>query len=189
MKRQYLVYIAIIAFMLALPVAASGDEAIKVTLDGSTLTMSNQPLMINDRVYLPIRDISEALGLTVNWDNEFNTVVITKPAAPVIPVVTPPKTLRLNGQLTTWPYWVKDDNLYLEYRDAIALCHECTGSRVYTMTYVPNSKIFSFNNDSINIDYTLQGEYKVINVSTVDRYFANISFSFDPATGEVTATF
>ncbi len=56
---------------------------IKVTLNGETVPLVNEtggtvePFAINGTTYLPIRAISSALGLDVEWDGETNTAVLS----------------------------------------------------------------------------------------------------------------
>lgn len=58
---------------------------IKVTLDGVELDLrdvqgnSVEPFMFDGTNYLPVRALSEALGLTVSWDGSTNTVVLQTP--------------------------------------------------------------------------------------------------------------
>lgn len=56
---------------------------IKVTLDGAPLNLTNagggtvEPFAVNGTTYLPIRAISNALGLEVGWDGEQHIVTLT----------------------------------------------------------------------------------------------------------------
>ena len=58
---------------------------ISVTLDGKKLDLrdvqgnSVEPFIFDGTNYLPVRAISEALGLTVSWDGATNTVVLQSP--------------------------------------------------------------------------------------------------------------
>ena len=58
---------------------------IQVTLDGEKLDLRNakgdpvEPFMFGGTNYLPVRALAEALGLTVAWDGNTNTVVLTTP--------------------------------------------------------------------------------------------------------------
>ena len=49
---------------------------IKVTLNGTPLQLDNPPIMYQDRTYLPVRKIAEAVGKQVDWNEASNTVVI-----------------------------------------------------------------------------------------------------------------
>lgn len=59
---------------------------IKVTLDGQVVTLVDangaavEPFSINGTTYLPVRAVSGALGLEVNWNAATSTVALTTPA-------------------------------------------------------------------------------------------------------------
>lgn len=60
---------------------------IKVTLDGKQVTLvdSNgqavEPFAIDGTTYLPVRAVSDALGLEVGWDGATSTVILNTPTA------------------------------------------------------------------------------------------------------------
>ena len=54
-----------------IPVMAEND--IQVKLDGKTLSFDVPPQIINDRTMVPLRAIFEALGATVDWNQETKT--------------------------------------------------------------------------------------------------------------------
>lgn len=54
------------------------DENIKVILDGNELSFDVSPQIINDRTMVPLRSIFEALGASVDWDQDTQTVTSTK---------------------------------------------------------------------------------------------------------------
>ena len=60
----------------AVSVFASDD--IRVKLDGKPISFDVAPRIINDRTMVPLRAIFEALGATVIWDGETQTVTSTK---------------------------------------------------------------------------------------------------------------
>ncbi|MDD3267568.1 MAG: stalk domain-containing protein [Burkholderiales bacterium] len=90
----------IISFILGalifggLPVmASSGVKAIntyynniKIIVDDKEVATDDEPFIYNGKTYVPIRTISESLGLDVKWDNNSNSVQIFKPK---IMTVTP----------------------------------------------------------------------------------------------------
>lgn len=68
--------------------AALGDTALDLTIGSDTMTktadgktetvkMDCAPYAKNDRTYIPVRFIGEALGCDVQWDSYYNTAVIT----------------------------------------------------------------------------------------------------------------
>ena len=48
-------------------------DDIKVVLNGAEISFDQPPVMMNDRVLVPIRAIFETLGYTVNWNDYTNT--------------------------------------------------------------------------------------------------------------------
>ena len=54
------------------------DEEISVVVDGNKINFDVQPMMINDRVLVPMRMIFERLGAKVSWDDYTETVTATK---------------------------------------------------------------------------------------------------------------
>ncbi len=61
----------VISLMMTTVVFANG---ISVTLNGIPINFDVEPQMINDRTMVPLRAIFEALGATVEWDNDTQTV-------------------------------------------------------------------------------------------------------------------
>ena len=60
----------------ATPVAqTASEEVISVMLDGNYIEFDVQPALINDRTMVPVRAIFEALGASVEWIEETQTVV------------------------------------------------------------------------------------------------------------------
>ncbi len=51
-------------------------EKVEVTYNNWTLQLSKAPQMINQRVMLPLRDLSEQLGYEVNWDKSTGKIEI-----------------------------------------------------------------------------------------------------------------
>lgn len=52
---------------------------IKILIDGKEIYSDVPPLLIDDRTMVPIRAISEGLGMTVEWDGAGRRVLITSP--------------------------------------------------------------------------------------------------------------
>ena len=74
----------IIAILMALSVSAApaaalaADDDIKVMLDGERIAFDVQPQIIDERTMVPLRAIFEALGASVDWDQETQTVTAVK---------------------------------------------------------------------------------------------------------------
>lgn len=68
--------------------ATSGNQTIQLqigsttaTVDGNSEQLDAAPFVQGDRTYVPLRFISEALGATVNWDDNTETVYISSSTA------------------------------------------------------------------------------------------------------------
>ncbi len=76
MKRKTAVFCALVMIISSL---AQSVGAINVILNSSLLEFKDQePVIVCDTTLVPIRDIAEALGLEVTWDDPSDTVTIKK---------------------------------------------------------------------------------------------------------------
>ena len=67
--------LAMSLLLSAIPLPSASATGIQVTLNDQPLSFSDaQPLMRNDRTFVPFRAIFEAMGATVSWDNTTRTV-------------------------------------------------------------------------------------------------------------------
>lgn len=58
--------------------SASAAGKVSILLDGYTLPFPAQPTVVKGTTLVPFRAISEALGVTVNWDQKSKTITATK---------------------------------------------------------------------------------------------------------------
>ena len=84
--RGWMAAASALGFLCALvgtAVGASADTspAIGVALNGQPLSFSAAPVIIGNHVYVPVRDIAQALGLSVTWDASTDTVELGGAAA------------------------------------------------------------------------------------------------------------
>ena len=79
MKKRIISLFAAAAMTLGLSVVTvHAENDISVVLDGEKLAFDQAPVMINDRTMVPLRAIFEALGASVDWDENTRTVTSTK---------------------------------------------------------------------------------------------------------------
>ncbi|WP_019123937.1 N-acetylmuramoyl-L-alanine amidase family protein [Brevibacillus massiliensis] len=74
----------------------------QATVNGKTVQLDAPPLLHKDRMLLPLRFVGEALGSTVGWDNESQTVVVNQPISLQINglnVTSTMKSYKWDGQL------------------------------------------------------------------------------------------
>lgn len=74
----------LICAMLASAPAAYAEKDINVYLNGSRLSFDRQPVIVNDRTYVPVRGIFEAIGMEVEWDDESKTAYAYGSGADII---------------------------------------------------------------------------------------------------------
>lgn len=65
------------------PAAADESAEIGVLLDESPLSFPQPPIIIQGRVLVPLRAISEAFDAAVDWDGETQTVTAAKPGVAI----------------------------------------------------------------------------------------------------------
>ena len=101
MKKISLLLLCLVTVIFATstpqPTAAAPD--ITVFLDGRLLTFDVQPQIINDRTVVPLRVIFEAMGATVNWGGDNQTVTATK-GNTVVKLTIGNSYPTINGQTT-----------------------------------------------------------------------------------------
>ena len=87
-KLKQLLACAVAAVMLAglfaINVTANAADEIRVILDGEELEFDVAPQIVDERTMVPMRAIFEALGATVEWDDETRTVTAVRGETTVI---------------------------------------------------------------------------------------------------------
>lgn len=110
--------VCLLLFVLVIPAAAAGINAalvynnIKITLDGIQLDPKDangttvEPFIIDGTVYLPVRAVSEMLGLNVDWDDINKTVILFTPeaAASVLYGKTKPAPVGITQKINVGTY-------------------------------------------------------------------------------------
>ena len=88
------ILVAVITACLVIPTSA---QEVTVKIDGEKLDCNVPARIENGSTMVPMRAIFEALGMTVNWNNEERSVTATK-GEDEIKLVIGKKTLYLNGE-------------------------------------------------------------------------------------------
>lgn len=85
MKRIALlgIIISLILGLTSVAYASSGSKNIlaafrniKIVINGETKSSAQEPFIVNGSTYVPLRFISESVGMSVNWDGPTNTIDI-----------------------------------------------------------------------------------------------------------------
>ena len=98
MKRAVSILLMVVIIIMCVNVSAQTD--VKVTLDGNEVYFPDAKPFVDerDRVLVPIRFVSEALGAFVDWENETRTAVIKQDNDEIRYTVYQPMAY-LNGEM------------------------------------------------------------------------------------------
>ncbi len=84
-KRRKILFIVLITFLISTITSLALENSkeikvffkdIKVSVNNKALKTNNEPFIYNNHIYMPLRTISEALGLKVSWDEKSSKVSI-----------------------------------------------------------------------------------------------------------------
>jgi rhodanese-related sulfurtransferase len=78
--KKRTVVLLVVLFSLILSGIAYSAQDIKIMMDGKAVASDVAPQLMNDRVLVPVRVISEGLGADVEWDGAQMAVMVTSPA-------------------------------------------------------------------------------------------------------------
>lgn len=76
MNKKIIASVLAVASVLTVSAGALADDNITVTVNGNNVSFVEiTPFIENDHTLVPMREIFEALGADVQWDNETRTVI------------------------------------------------------------------------------------------------------------------
>lgn len=138
------------------------DESIKVKLNGNEIHFDEEPLMINDRVMVPMRKIFEELGATVEWEEDTQTVTAIR-GITFVKIAIGSNTLSITG--------VKNENISLD----------SPAQLINGRTYVPVRAV----SEALNTVVSWNGDEQTVYISTFDGN-KNIAAAIVNADSELT---
>ncbi len=156
MKKILSLCLVVIMMLSIAPMAQATDD-IGVFLNGEKLEKSG--IIINDRTYLPVRALCEALGYEVDWNNDTRSVIIG--TAPDNTEKTDKVNIYLNGtKMENAEAIIVNDFTYLPVR---ALC-EALGKNVEwnndtREVYVTDKAEDPFNGKYFRLKHKSTGRY------------------------------
>lgn len=148
-------------------------NAINLVVNGNKIDSDTPPVVINDRVLVPIRAVSEALNAKVQWIPETNTVNVTTEPSDNLSL------LKVNGEPTTWPYWYEDGTLYMEYKNLIELLRIKYPPTWSNISYLSVSKQIVIKNKYYDVITAQKGDFTVISLNSLQNR-AVINFEWNP---------
>ncbi|MGN1318014.1 MAG: copper amine oxidase N-terminal domain-containing protein [Lachnospirales bacterium] len=82
MKKRLSVFLAACLAIGAISVPVCAEESvnseINIVVSGSAITCDQPPVIVSDRVLIPLRAVGEAVGADVNWNGEEKSIAVTK---------------------------------------------------------------------------------------------------------------
>ena len=173
MKRKASILLMIVILSTCMVVTAQSD--VRVTLDGNEILFPDAKPFIDerDRVLVPIRFVSEALGALVDWENESRTAVIKQDNDEIRYTVYQPMAY-LNGEMMVMDtYGILEDNRTMV---PIRFISELLGCRVEWQENTKTVVIFSpkdivgFPQPEISVNYPESITDKRLLWITIDNY-------------------
>lgn len=78
MKKNFLLFITILIILTFISFRGFAEAAnyIKIIVNGQEIQSNVQPMIVNDKIMVPIREIAESLNAYVEWDEEAKAVTI-----------------------------------------------------------------------------------------------------------------
>jgi hypothetical protein len=96
--RKLLLAVSVFALGIFAPAILQANE-ISVTIDGANVYFDGQgPIIVDGRVLVPVRDVFETLGFDVEWEQDIQTVFMTREDQVVIIIIGLP-AFHANGEL------------------------------------------------------------------------------------------
>ena len=95
MKKLVAILLSVSLFLCAFPIfSANAAEDIQVYIDGTLIQLPTPPINVNGTTLVPMRPLFEALGATVDWDNEVRTAYGSALGVYVVITIDDPIMLR-----------------------------------------------------------------------------------------------
>ena len=160
MYRKVGIVISLVILVFMIGGALQAAPPVKIVFNGFELKSEVPAQIIDGRTMVPLRVIAEKLGAQVEWDADNYTVVIEKPSTPA----SEWRFVKLNGEPTTWPYWVKDGKLYMEYRNAIQLVREGNRAPLHSVAFYPHNNTLYLDNVRYPLTLNKEGELQIISI-------------------------
>ncbi len=115
--KKMLPLILLVCLLVSTINPVMANDNITVNLNGQQIVFDVQPQIINDRTMVPLRAIFEALGATVEWNSDMQTVTSSKENT-TISLMINDSTMYVNGTAITLdsPACIIDDRTLVPVR-------------------------------------------------------------------------
>ena len=173
MKRAVSILLMVVIMTMCVNVSAQTD--VKVTLDGNEIYFPDAKPFIDqrDRVLVPIRFVSEALGALVDWENESRTAVIKQGNDEIRYTVYHPMAY-LNGEMMVMDTYgiLKDERTLVPIRFISELlgCTVNWDEKTSTVVITSPKEVTEFPEPVISVNYPKSISDKRLLWIDVDNY-------------------
>ena len=173
MKRAVSILLMVVIIIMCVNVSAQTD--VKVTLDGNEIYFPDAKPFIDqrDRVLVPIRFVSEALGALVDWENESRTAVIKQGNDEIRYTVYQPMAY-LNGEMMVMDTHgiLKDERTLVPIRFISELlgCTVVWDEKTATVVITSPKEVTEFPEPVISVNYPKSISDKRLLWIDVDNY-------------------
>ena len=169
------VSILLMVVIMAMCVSVSAQNDIRVTLDGNEIFFPDAKPFIDerDRVLVPIRFVSEALGAKVDWENETRTAVIKQSKDEIRYTVYQPMAY-LNGEMMVMDTYgiLKDCRTMVPIRFISELlgCTVVWDKNTSTVVITSPKEVTEFPEPTISVNYPKSISDKRLIWIDIDNY-------------------
>lgn len=179
------VLVIIVAIALATAGAVLAGEPVAVFVNGKEIQTDVPSQIINNRVMVPARFVSEALGAKVEWDGPNNRVIISTDQNYTIKTDGNEtlKLIKVNGEQTTWPYWHENGALYMEYHNAIELIR--LYNRRIDAHFFKSSNKLNVNDGIFEVPTLTKGPFTTISITFLKEQKRIINYEWDTQSGNM----
>ena len=173
MKRAVSILLMVVIIIMCVNVSAQTD--VKVTLDGNEVYFPDAKPFVDerDRVLVPIRFVSEALGAFVDWENETRTAVIKQDNDEIRYTVYQPMAY-LNGEMMVMDTYgiLKDCRTMVPIRFISELlgCAVVWDENTSTVVITSPKEVTEFPEPEISVNYPKSISDKRLLWIDVDNY-------------------
>ena len=156
MKRTVSILLMVVIISMCTNISAHME--VKVTLDGNEIYFPDAKPFIDerDRVLVPIRFVTEALGAFVDWENETRTAVIKQESDEIRYTVYQPKAY-LNGEIMVMDTYgiLKDERTLVPIRFISELlgCTVNWDEKTATVVITSPKDVVDFPEPEISVNY------------------------------------
>jgi len=173
MKRAVSILLMVVIMTMCMNVSAQTE--VKVTLDGNEVYFPDAKPFIDerDRVLVPIRFVSEALGALVDWENESRTAVIKQGNDEIHYTVYQPMAY-LNGEMMVMDTYgiLKDERTLVPIRFISELlgCTVVWDENTSTVVITSPKDVLDFPEPEISVNYPKSPSDKRLLWIDIDNY-------------------